>query len=271
MNTSLKHRIRMKEVTIGSWITIGDPSVVEIMLQAGFDWLALDMEHSALSISEAQQLIRVIDLAGKPPLVRVSHNDSVIIKRVMDAGAHGVIIPNVNSREDALAAVQAVRYPPKGTRGVGLARAQGYGACFEDYKNWQDRESIVIVQIEHINAVEQLGAILSVDGVDGFMIGPYDLSASLGVSGELDHPKVLRTIERIREISADFNVVSGIHVITPKPEKVIDKIRDGFRFISFSLDALFLAETSRRNLEAVRGRVAEAFPAISGKGDDGNA
>ena len=257
MNMSLKQKIQNKEVTIGSWITIGDASVAEIMLKADFDWLTIDMEHSAITLAEAQQLIRVIDLGGKTPLVRVSHNDPNVIKRVMDAGAHGVIVPMVNSKEEALAAVNAVQYPPQGMRGVGLGRAQGYGVDFEKYQKWVRSESVVIIQVEHIRAVESLETILSVKGVDGFMVGPYDLSASLGVPGEFNHPEMIKALERIKTVSQKFNVASGIHVIQPEPELVLTKIKEGFKFIAFSLDSLFLAETCRRNLGSVRKHITQ--------------
>lgn len=254
---SLKQKIKNREVTIGSWITIGDASVVEIMLQAGFDWLCLDMEHSAITLTEAQKLIRVIDLGGKPPLVRVSHNDPNVIKRIMDAGAHGVIVPMVNSKSEASLAVSAVQYPPRGTRGVGLGRAQDYGTGFDQYKKWVESESVVIVQIEHIKAVENLEAILSVEGVDGFLVGPYDLSASLGVLGEFEHPEMIKALDRIKTVSQKFSAVSGIHVIAPKPELALAKIKEGFKFIAFSLDSLFLTETCRQNLESIRRAIVQ--------------
>ena len=154
---NLKKRLMNRELTIGSWITIGNTVVAEIMARAGYDWLTLDMEHSAITIDIAQDLIRVIELCGVAPLVRVGNNDSTIIKRVMDAGAHGVIVPMVNSRDDAEKAVASVQYPPKGFRGVGLARAQKYGTDFEGYKKWNEKESIVIVQIEHIKGCGESG------------------------------------------------------------------------------------------------------------------
>src|SRR3990172_7659368 len=178
---SLKNKLKKKELTIGSWITFANSAIAEIMAKAGFDWLTVDMEHSSLTISQAQQLIQTIELCGVAPLVRVGENNPNLIKRVMDAGSHGVIVPMVNSKEEANNAVNAVKYPPTGKRGVGLARAQGYGTTFEKYKDWVDRDSIVVIQIEHIEAVENLKDILSVSGIDAFIVGPYDLSGSLGV------------------------------------------------------------------------------------------
>lgn len=175
MSAILMQRLNGNQLTIGSWITLAHPAIAEIMARAGFDWLTIDLEHSVITIREAEELIRVISLHGVPPLVRLTSNDANQIKRVMDAGAHGVIVPMVNSRADAERAVQALHYPPFGKRGVGLARAQGYGTTFADYRNWLEREAVVIVQIEHIDAVNDLEAILTVPGVNGYIIGPYDL------------------------------------------------------------------------------------------------
>ncbi len=139
---SLKKKLINGQLTIGSWITVGNTSVAEIMSQAGFDWLVVDIEHSAISLHQVQNLVQVIELAGIAPLVRVSENYHSVIKRIMDMGGHGVIVPMVNTPEEAWKAVQAVKYPPLGTRGVGLSRAQGYGMKFEEYRKWVNEESI---------------------------------------------------------------------------------------------------------------------------------
>jgi len=245
MRESLKERMRKREFTVGSWITLAHTSIAEIMSQAGFDWLVVDMEHSAITIGEAQSLIQTIELSGVTPLVRVGKNDSCIIKRVMDSGAHGVIVPMVNSREDAERAVKSVKYPPVGFRGVGLARAQKYGAGFEQYKNWAEKESIVVVQIEHIDAINNLEEILTVKGVDGFIVGPYDLSGSLGKPGEFSDPSVLKALEKVKQLSAKHNALSGFHVVKPDLEDFKKKKEEGYRFIAFGLDTLFLGQTCR--------------------------
>jgi len=243
--STLKDKLRQHELTIGSWLTIGNTSVAEIMARSGFDWLTVDMEHSAIAIEMAQELIRVVELAGVTPLVRVSCNEPTIIKRVMDAGSHGVIVPMVNSRADAERAVGSVKYAPLGFRGVGLARAQGYGADFERYKEWNQKNSIVIVQIEHIDAVKQLEGILQVEGVDGYLVGPYDLSASLGFPGQFDHPAVLEALRQIEKVAADIGALSGFHVIDPDLEPLQDKVSQGYRFLAHSLDILYLGNACR--------------------------
>ncbi len=247
-NETIKKKLKHKELSIGSWITIGHPAIAEIMAKAGFDWLTVDMEHSAITLYQVQQLVQIIELSGITPLVRVGENNPNLIKRVMDTGSHGVIVPMVNTKEDAINAVNAAKYPPLGTRGVGLARAQGYGLEFEKYKEWVNKESVVIVQVEHIDAVNNLEDILSVDGVDGFIVGPYDLSGSLGRPGEFEHPDVIDALKRVREISEKMNVASGFHVIPPDYKEVLKKIKEGYIFIAFSLDTLFLGESCREGL-----------------------
>jgi len=251
----LKEKLRRKEITIGSWITLGHPAIAEIMAKAGFDWLTVDMEHSAITLSQAQHLIQVISLSGVVPLVRVSENNPTLIKRVMDAGSHGVIVPMVNSEKDAVCAVKAVKYPPQGDRGDGLARAQGYGFEFDQYREWVKTESVVIVQIEHIDAVRNLQDILTQVDIDGFIVGPYDLSASLGKPGEFDDPDVLRALDKIMEVASIIDTVAGIHVIPPDPEEVNKKIVEGYRFIAFSLDTLFIGEVCRSGLKSIRSKI----------------
>ncbi len=249
----LKEKLKKKQFTIGSWITIGNGDVAEIMVQAGFDWLTIDMEHSSIGYDRALELIRVVDLAGAVPLVRVGANDPLIIKRVMDAGAKGVIVPMVNSAKEAECAVAAVRYPPVGKRGVGLYRAQKYGTGFDAYLKWVARESIVIVQIEHKDAVENLDAILSVDGVDGFIVGPYDLSGSLGVPGKFTHPKMLAAMKTIRKIAHRHKVSAGFHVVPPDPALVKLRRKEGYTFIAYSVDFLLLGEMARQGIKAIKG------------------
>ena len=201
MSKVLKQKIQNSELTIGSWISLAHPAIAEVMANAGFDWLVIDLEHSVITIREAEELIRIIELSGVAPLVRLTSNNPDQIKRVMDAGSHGIIVPMVNSADDAESAISAVRYPPDGNRGVGLARAQGYGVKFNNYFKSNQNDAVVIVQVEHIDAVNNLEEILSVDGVDGYLVGPYDLSCSLGIPGEFDHPEFIETVGKINSVA----------------------------------------------------------------------
>ena len=232
-------------------MTIGHPSIVEIMARAGFDWLAVDLEHSVIDLPTTQILLGTIQANGMVPLVRVGENDPKLIQRVMDAGAYGIIVPMVNSKELAEQAVRAVRYPPRGTRGVGLARAQGYGFGFDEYAATVNEESVVIAQIEHVDAVKNLEDILKVDGIDGVLIGPYDLSGSLGRPGQFEDRAVLEAVTRVETLCLARKMPLGFHVIQPEARLVQEKVRKGYRFLAFSLDTLFLGHSCIREMKGL--------------------
>ncbi len=247
-NPPLKEKLQAGNLTLGSWITLGHPAIADIFAGAGFDWLVVDMEHTTISMKQAGELIRVIDLSGVAPLVRLTSNDPNQIKRVMDAGAHGIVVPMVNSPEEAVAAVAATRYAPDGIRGVGLARAQRYGAGFQEYLEWQKKGAVVIVQIEHHSALEVLEEILTVEGVDGFIIGPYDLSCSMGIPGEFEHPEFLGAMETIRKAGRRLQCPGGIHVVEPDRKRLDQAINDGYRFIAYSVDIRMLDVSAREGI-----------------------
>lgn len=237
---------------IGTWITLNNPSIAEILADAGFDWLCIDMEHSVTDYTEAQQLILAIQSKGIKAYVRVGENNSRIIKRVLDAGADGIIVPSVNSAFEAKKAVDAVKYPPFGKRGVGLARAQSYGFGFEDYRDNKSKDIKLIVQIEHINAIKELDEIISTDGVDGTFIGPYDLSGSMGEPGQWDSSDVKEALLIYDETVKKYDKWVGFHVIQPDYELVNDKIAKGYNFIAFSLDVLFLGTIARSQMQKLK-------------------
>jgi 2-dehydro-3-deoxyglucarate aldolase len=214
----------------------------EIMSRAGFDWLGIDMEHTAIGVGEMARLIRIIDLAGIGAVVRVGANDPLPIKRALDAGAQGIIAPMVNSAAEAEAAVAAAHYPPRGTRGVGLHRAQGYGADFAKYKGWMDDEGpLVVAQIEHKDGVDNLDAIMAVPGLDAFFIGPYDLSASYGTLGDFSSVEVRAAMAKVDAAVADGPIAGGIHVVEPDGAALAARIKAGHRFIAYGVDMIFLS------------------------------
>ncbi len=215
------------------------------MARAGFDFLTLDLEHSAMSLAQAEDMIRVITLSDTPALVRLSGHDWIQAKRVMDMGATGVIVPMVNNREQAEAAVRAVYYPPRGIRGVGLARAQGYGTRFLEYQHQAAENTVVIVQIEHFQAVENMADILSVDGVDGYIVGPYDLSASMHLSGQFEHPRVKEALATIHETGTRIGKPGGVHIVEPDEAKLKSLIEQGQRFIAYGVDFRMLDVAAR--------------------------
>lgn len=240
MKDTLRSALRAGQPVFGTWLQFGHPAIAEIMARAGFDWVAIDLEHSTIGVETAASLIQVIDLAGCAPLVRLSASDPVQARRMMDAGAWGVIVPSVPSAAEARRIVDAVKYPPQGTRGVGLARAHGYGTRFAEYLQSSHDGSIVIPMIEQKEAVERAEEIVSVPGVDAVFIGPYDLSASYGVTGELSHPLVRAAMARVLAAAAACGKPAGIHVVHPPVAQVADRLREGFRFIAYGGDMLFL-------------------------------
>lgn len=248
----LKLKLAQSTLTIGSWITLGHPAIAEIMAAAGFDWLVLDMEHSVLELSQVQSIIQVLDKQQCPAIVRLTSNHPDQIKRVMDAGATGVMVPMVKSAADAHAAVQSVYYPPRGQRGVGLARAQGYGASFPEYQCWLEENAVVVVMIEHVDAVNVIDNILAVPGIDAYIIGPYDLSGSMGRPGDLNHPEVEAAIEHILEAGQRANKPGGIHVIEPDPDALQLRIKAGFNFLGYALDIRILDSICRNHMQNIR-------------------
>ena len=248
----LKKKLVQKELTIGSWLSWGFSPTTEVMARAGFEWLVIDMEHTAIDYAEAHQMIQIIELAGCVPLVRVGHNDALIIKRVLDSGAAGIIVPMVNSAEEAQRAVSSAYYPPRGDRGVGLARAQGYGMAFSEYRERAMEETIVMVQIEHIRGVENLEAILSVDGVDGFIVGPYDLSGSVNQPGDFDHPDVRNALHRVQEIMNASSKPGGFHVVHTRQDELKKRIKEGYRFIAYGDDMVMFAQKVKDETETVK-------------------
>ena len=251
----LKSRLSKGDLTIGSWITLGHPSIAEIMASAGFDWLVLDMEHSVLELSEIQTLIQVLDGKQCPSIVRLTSNHPDQIKRVMDAGATGIMVPMVKSAEDARAAVQSVYYPPRGQRGVGLARAQGYGSSFQKYRSWLEENAVIVAMIEHVDAVNSIDEILAVDGIDAYIIGPYDLSGSMGRPGDLDHPDVQSAIARVLEAGHRSGKPGGIQVIEPNQDELQRRITAGFNFLGYGLDIRILDSVCRSHMKAIRERL----------------
>lgn len=248
---NLKHKLSNNEFQLGSWITLAHPAIAEMMCNAGFDWIAVDLEHSVITIREAEELIRIISLGGATPLVRLTSNDSNQIKRVMDAGSQGIIVPLIKTEQDAKDAINAVYFPPKGERGVGLARAQGYGPAFKQHHEWMNDGPVIIVQIEHIDALDNLDAIFSLQDIDGYIIGPYDLSASMGMAGQFGHPDVLDAISYIHKVARAHKKPGGMHLIEPDPNKLLECKNEGFTFVAYSLDIRMLDHCARMGISAI--------------------
>jgi len=248
----LKTSFTQNRQTYGSWITLSHPLIPEIMSKAGFDWLCIDMEHSSIELRDILSLIISIENNEMVPLVRVGENNANLIKRVMDAGAYGIIVPNINSSDEAVEAVNAAKYPPVGKRSIGLYRAQGYGYNFNDYLHWLKNESVIIIQIEHIDAVKNIDEIFSVPGIDAFIIGPYDLSGSLGVPGDFNNNDVKDAIQTILKCGEKHGITPGFHSVSTDPGEALLYKNKGFKFLGFSLDSIFLGDAAISALQKLK-------------------
>lgn len=245
-------RIREKLISgglsVGSWMQLGDPSVAEIMGQSGYDWVSVDLEHGSISHHQLPNLFRALELGGTLPLVRLAEGNSQNCKCALEAGAAGVIVPMIENAEQLIQVRDFCRWPPAGNRGVGFSRANLFGKNFETYAQ-EAQAPFLVAMIESIKAVENLDEILAVNGLDAILIGPYDLSASLGLTGQFGHERFKIVMQRINEKARHAKVASGVHVVAPSKVELLERINDGYRFIAFSIDSVFLRDSAINPLE----------------------
>jgi 2-dehydro-3-deoxyglucarate aldolase len=245
---AIRQALSSNQPSVGSWMQIPHTSVAEIMGQAGYDWIAVDMEHGAISVHQLPDLFRALELGGTLPLVRLAHGHSKDCKQALDAGAGGVIVPMVETAAQLISVRDVCRWPPAGMRGVGFSRANLFGKYFEAYRE-EAQAPLLVAMIEHGRAVNCLEEILAVEGLDAILIGPYDLSASMGLTAQFDDSTFIAAMERIRTLCYNANIPCGLHVVMPDPEMLKLKINEGYRFIAYSIDAVFFnTATSLPNL-----------------------
>lgn len=235
----IRNCLRSGGASIGSWMQLPYSSVAEIMGQSGYDWVAIDMEHGSVCVNQLPDLFRALELGGTLPLARIARGDSLDCKQALDAGAGGVIVPMIETAEELTAVRDACRWPPSGVRGVGFSRANLYGRFFENYHE-EAQCPLLIAMIENIRAISNLESILRVDGLDAIMIGPYDLSASMGIPGEFDNLKFQKVLTQIIGLCELHKIPCGFHLVDPSPVDLNSKISEGFQFIAYSIDAVFL-------------------------------
>ena len=231
----LKEKIKNGKVTYGTWIQLAHPEVTEALSNLPFDWMVFDMEHGPLEVPDVELLLMPLRGTNIVPIVRVPWNDFVVIKRVLDIGANGIIVPLVSNKEEAVKAVKAVKYPPHGIRGMGPRRCIMYG--FDnvvEYYEKANEEILTIVQVETEEAVKNVEDIVSVEGLDGIFVGPSDLSLSLGLFGQFNHPKFQKTLEKIVEAARHAGKIAGI--MTYNENQALDAVNKGFNFIALGSD-----------------------------------
>lgn len=242
MNADFRNRLLAGEHLYGTMVTLDAAEIVETLCHIGFDWLFLETEHAPLLPHAVQ---RIVQTAGNTPcLVRLSRSDEISIKRALDAGAAGIIVPQVNSAAHARLVVSYAKYAPMGTRGIGLNRASVYGLEFGDYIAAANEATTVVVQAEHIDAVENIAEICEVEGVDAVLIGPYDLSASLNRTGKLDDKLVVDAIEHVRTTCLAKGMRLGFFGVTPE---LLDKPRaSGFNLLCAGTDISLFADAAKK-------------------------
>lgn len=237
---AFKDKLRNRERAFGGWVSYGDPAITETFAKAGFDFIAIDMEHTTLSLTDARTIITSAQSEGSLCFPRpVSHSNDVL-KPLLEAGADGMFIQMVETPRDVENLVKALKYPPAGRRSYGVNRAHGYGFDFDRYINDWNASSILLLQIESITGVENIDALLSFDEVDGVMVGPYDISGSVGVPGQTDHPLVREASRKVVEAAARAGKSCCTQIADVNTDRVSDAFDQGFTFVILGSDLFVL-------------------------------
>jgi len=236
--------------SIGSWLQIPNATICEIVGSAGYDWAAIDLEHGHISQEVLPDMFRALELGNTLPFARIANSHVNSCKSALDAGAAGIIVPKIESANQLVQMKNSMRWPPAGERGVGFSRANLYGKYFDNY-SIESQNPFLVAMIESKNGFENIEEILQVEGLDAIFIGPYDLSASLGVVGNFKSNKFISSIKLIKDKCKKYMVPCGIHVVEPSHKDLISRIEDGYKFIAYSMDSMHL----RNGLESIFNKI----------------
>ena len=248
---NFKQKLRSGEIAYGLTLTLGTPQIAELVAHLGFDWIWIETEHTTMSLEAVQAQLQAISGTGTQAVVRVDCNDQTTIKRILDTGPDGILIPSVNSREEAEKAIRYIKYPPLGERGIGLARAQGYGLNLGDYVGAANDEVAVLFMIEHIMAVGDIDNILQVEGLDAVMVGSLDLAGSMNLHNDLSNPLIEEQVQKVLTACQRAGVPCGAFVGDPSQAKA--RIEQGFSVLTLGADVLLLASGAKNVLDTVKG------------------
>ncbi len=254
-NNPLKTRLAQGLPAVGHWISFPSPGVAELLASFGMDWLVIDAEHGPASWETAEDIIRAMKGTEVVPIIRVEANDPALVKRALDRGAYGVIIPFINTAEEAQAAVAACKYPPEGIRGVAGGRANRFGADLGEYFSRWNSQVVVICQIETTEALSNVDEIAATPGVDVLFVGPNDLSAALGAFRKFDNPEFVEALERVVRATKRYGIAAGY--MGSNAEDVLQKIDQGFRFIAAGSDTRLLAWAAGATYDKIRSGLKE--------------
>ena len=246
---TLKEKLEQNRPLFGTVIALAEPALAEIAARSGVDWLFIEGEHSSLGFAEIEAILRALP-PQCPGVVRVPKADEIWVKKVLDSGAAGIIFPQINTPEEAARAVSWCKYPPAGVRGTGLARAHGYGADFGEYIQHANDDIAVVIQVEQREGAENIEEIVKVEGIDVLFIGPYDLSASMGLTGQVEHPEVQKTVEHIFRTAKKAGLKTGIFGMDA--QAVGKYIKQGYDLFSIGLDFDYFAKALQKEVEKFR-------------------
>ena len=252
MNNILKKQLINRKPLFASWTSIGHPQVAEMLVRSGVDFLGIDIEHSTISQEQSQRIIAACHAQRVACLPRVVTHSKEAVKRLLDSGADGVIVPTVETSAQVEQLIEWIKYPPLGKRGYGVARAQGYGYNFDEYTtSWND-SSILIIQIESMEGVQNVEQLLNYEEVDGVMIGPYDIAGSLDLPGQVEHPKVREAGLRVVEACKKYGKACGTQDIDPTQESVGNALSAGYTFVILASDVFILWKWGERMQKLIR-------------------
>ena len=245
----LRKRVLQGEVLAGTWLSLGSGLTAEMAGLAGFDWTLIDLEHGVGDHDGMVHQLQTLEATSAVGIVRIAWNEAPRFKRALDMGAAGIMVPYVNTEAEARLAVAAMRYPPEGNRGVARSnRAAGFGQSFETYFAEANANLLTIVQIETVEAVENVEAIAAVEGVDVLFVGPLDLSVSLGVPQQNEHPRFRAALQRVVKAAKQAGKAAGI--LLTAPEQIAPTVADGFTFIAVGSDGALVSAGMRRLVSA---------------------
>jgi 2-dehydro-3-deoxyglucarate aldolase len=247
----IRARLAADQPTVGTWLQLPSADVAELMARAGYDWVAVDMEHGSFGRTGLPDIFRAIECGGAVPFARLGEASKTQIKASLEAGAQGLIFPMIENRAQLDCAIDWASYPGQDSwrsagelaaeyRGVGYCRANVFGKHFEEYRRELAPEIFLVAQIEHIRALANLESILSHPRLDAIMVGPYDLSGSMGLTGCFDHPDFVRIMEEIAHMCHSCGARMGLHIVQPDAHELARQIKAGSRFIAYGIDSVFL-------------------------------
>ncbi len=240
---SIRSKLSSGRYSVGSWMQIPNSSVAEIMGCSGYDWVAVDMEHGSMSTHQLPDLFRALELGGTLPLARIAEGSSKDCKLALDAGAGGLIVPMVETANQLEKIKDYCCWPPVGSRGVAFSRGNLFGKRFDEYRK-EAQSPLLIAMIENIRGLQNINEILEVKGLDAIFVGPYDLSASLGLAAQFDHEKFKNALREIENAAKIKEIPLGIHIVEPSISELRLRIKDGYQFLAYSIDSVMLRHSA---------------------------